>query len=118
MVRDNVEEVISVLRGMDEKYKTSEQEEKKKYYYEQRDRFNLLKFNGVVDENIEKAALFIFLNKTCFNGLYRVNKKGKFNVPIGSYKNPLICDEKNLKISYIIISNKMDIIFMFEIFEI
>jgi len=99
MVRDNVEEVISVLRGMDEKYKTSEQEEKKEYYYEQRDRFNLLKFNGVVAENIEKAALFIFLNKTCFNGLYRVNKKGKFNVPIGYYKNPLICDEKNLKIA-------------------
>jgi DNA adenine methylase len=68
---------------------------RKYYFYAARDKFNSLKLSE--NTAIEKAALFIFLNKTCFNGLYRVNKKGQFNVPMGAYKNPTICDEDNLR---------------------
>ena len=67
-------------------------------YLTKRERFNDLKVNGDEQINLEKAALFIFLNKTCFNGLYRVNSKGLFNVPMGAYKNPPICDAENLRL--------------------
>ena len=95
-IRDNIDILIKSLKKMEEKYIPLDDENRKVYYYEKRQEYNNLKIN-IEENNIEKASLFIFLNKTCFNGLYRVNKKGKFNVPMGAYKKPKICDEENLK---------------------
>ena len=95
IIKYNVEELIKILNEMQILYLSMDENGRKFYYYSIRNKFNLLQ----IDEStrIEKAAYFIFLNKTCFNGLYRVNKKGQFNVPMGSYKNPTICDEENLR---------------------
>jgi DNA adenine methylase len=89
VIKETVEELISVLK----KHKTMNDED---YYYAIRnlDR-DSAKFNKLTA--IEKAARLIFLNKTCFNGLYRVNSQGLFNVPYGRYKNPAICEEPVLR---------------------
>lgn len=97
IVRDNVDTVIDMLYAMQKEFIPLSSDDRKVYYNEKRERFNNLKISEDIRENIEKAALMIFLNKTCFNGLFRVNKKGRFNVPIGAYKNPVICDESNLR---------------------
>lgn len=96
-IRDDVDGLINFLKPMEEKFIPMEIEERKEYFYKQRDRFNELKSKENNNVDFEKAALMIFLNKTCFNGLYRVNKKGLFNVPMGGYKKPKICDEKNIR---------------------
>lgn len=96
-IRDDIDELVDSLSIMQNEFIPLDTDNRKKYYLTKRERFNFLKVNGDETINIEKAALMIFLNKTCFNGLFRVNKKGFFNVPMGAYKNPLICDEKNLR---------------------
>lgn len=97
IIRDDIDELIAMLSVMQGDFVPMDTEHRKSYYLAKRERFNDLKVNGDESINIEKAALMIFLNKTCFNGLFRVNKKGLFNVPMGSYKNPMICDEENLR---------------------
>ncbi len=94
VIKKNVIELISRLQEMQMVFLPMDGNGRKFYYYSIRDKFNSVK---LADETaIEKASYFIFLNKTCFNGLYRVNRNGQFNVPMGAYKNPMICDEENL----------------------
>lgn len=97
IIRDDVDALIKTLYVMQNDFIPLNTDERKAYYMQNRERFNNLKVNGNKSISIEKAALMIFLNKTCFNGLFRVNKKGLFNVPMGAYKNPMICDENNLR---------------------
>lgn len=86
VIKNHVEELIPALIYHQNQYNKSP----KKYYYDLRDSTRVM-------NKIDKAARFIALNKTCYNGLYRVNRNGLFNVPIGRYKNPLICDADNLR---------------------
>ncbi|MGA8081456.1 MAG: DNA adenine methylase, partial [Candidatus Nitrosopolaris sp.] len=85
IVRDNVRSLIDVLNKHQEEYRKNPKE----YYYQLR--------SSRPSNDVEIAARFITLNRTCFNGLYRVNKKGEFNVPIGDYHDPTICDSSNLE---------------------
>lgn len=97
VIKNSVDDLISALYKIQEDYIILDEDERAEFYYAKRKQFNFLSLDDNKSISIKKAALFIFLNKTCFNGLYRVNKQGYFNVPTGRYKNPTICDKQNLK---------------------
>ena len=101
-IKKDVEAVIKSLRDYDDRYKSAAATDREELYYEVREEYNssrlgidVAKYNPKTSP--ERVAMTIFLNRTCFNGLYRVNSKGNFNVPFGRYRSPLICDAENLR---------------------
>ena len=88
IIKDDVEALITNLDRLGKNYLSiSDQDGRSQLFYEIRERYN-----QHLGDSIERATQLLFLNKTCFNGLYRVNKRGKFNVPFGKYANPTICN--------------------------
>ncbi|OYD91039.1 modification methylase [Nostoc sp. 'Peltigera membranacea cyanobiont' 213] len=100
-IQYHVDDLIEILDKITTKYLSFDESEKSKYYYQTRTHFNSRKKSLNLDnyhfEWLERTAQIIFLNKTCFNGLFRVNSKGDFNVPAGTYKKQSIYDPKSLK---------------------
>lgn len=93
IIKDDVETLITNLDRLEKNYLAiTEQEGRSQVFYEVRERYN-----QHIGDSIERASQLLFLNKTCFNGLFRVNKRGQFNVPFGKYANPTICNAKILR---------------------
>jgi DNA adenine methylase len=95
-IQEDVDKVIRYLKSYQLKFSRLSQDEQSDFFYRIRDKYNSSMSNSAKNM-FERCAMTIFLNRTCFNGLYRVNSKGKFNVPFGKYKNPTICNEENLR---------------------
>lgn len=92
VVRDNPSELVEALQAIQAEYfALTSEDERKAFFMQRRDEFNTKAL-----DLLRNTTLFFFLNRTCFNGLYRVNKAGVFNVPFGRYANPTICDRKTI----------------------
>ena len=92
VVCDNSDAVVNSLKEIQkEYYALRSEEERKQFFMQRRDEFNTKAL-----DDVRNTTLFFFLNRTCFNGLYRVNKSGLFNVPFGRYETPMICDPNTI----------------------
>lgn len=87
-IKDKPDELIDCLQAKQAAYYTLTEEERRVFYYQMRNEFNAIKNPA----SLQKSCLLIFINKTCYNGMYRENSTGGFNVPFGNYKQPNICD--------------------------
>lgn len=106
IVQQHTTKLLEMLGDLQSQYYSHLADDRSSLFYDIRESFNryatsleIINLDRYAKEDraIQRAAYLIFLNKTCFNGLYRVNKKGEFNVPFGRYAKPLICDEENIK---------------------
>lgn len=108
VIKDFLYELTDELFKIQSEFIACDDSNRESFYYNMRNQFNLLnvnKDNLKKEAMIKKSSLFIFLNKTCFNGLFRVNAKGQFNVPFGRYKNPKILDRENLVLVSSVLKN-------------
>lgn len=100
VIRRDPAVLMDFLSRYSREYFRLHEKERKEYFYEMRLSFNLGRFNinyTKFNENwVSRAAQLMFLNKTCYNGLYRVNRKGEFNVPYGRYRKPMFFNEENI----------------------
>ena len=101
VIQKDPKKLIKLLSDLQNEYWPLEQEKRKDFYLDIRnEKFNKnlddFDFDNYSDEHIVRASQVIFMNKTCFNGLFRLNRHGEFNVPHGKYKKPLICDKDNI----------------------
>ncbi|MDO8842560.1 DNA adenine methylase [Methanocalculus sp.] len=109
VIRQDVEALIEQLDSLKKEYTVLDEDKRQALFYEIRSRFNKEKssfnYRNFSDAWIARAADLIFLNRTCFNGLFRVNSKGEFNVPFGRYKNPLISQPDLLRLDSTLLNN-------------
>ena len=104
-VRDDPDNLIELLSKYQDEFWSGDIGGRKEYYYRKRKEFNSLIASGESKTGVKSAALFVFLNRTCFNGLYRANKRGFFNVPMGNQSSPIICNTESIKAASMALKN-------------
>lgn len=108
VIQNAIDELINSLDLLHNDYHKQDQSFREKMFYEIRNEFNInrknIDFSDISSQGIQRVAQLLFLNRTCFNGLFRVNSLGEFNVPFGKYSNPLICNQENLYLASKILS--------------
>ena len=101
VVKDNPNELVERLKDIEFRYYELENEEAQKTFF-----LDIREiFNEKLLDDIDRTSYLVFLNRTCFNGLYRLNRKGQFNTPFGRYKNPTICNEEKIRAASEVLQN-------------
>jgi DNA adenine methylase len=109
VIQNDHRDLVEILKGMEDKHLGMTEKQRKNNYYQIRDAYNRQMTNtdyeNYSSEGVNRTAYLIFLNKTGYNGLFRLNKSGEYNVPFGRYPNPTICDEENLQLVHEALQN-------------